>query len=91
MKDKIPLEISVGRTDLSGLGPEAADGRHSITRWYKNPNNSREEQAMVAAYEKKYNRPAADKAWMGWFGLKSLLDSIEMAKSAEPGAIDGSS
>ncbi|MBW7966686.1 MULTISPECIES: hypothetical protein [unclassified Bradyrhizobium] len=46
---------------------------------------------MVAAYEKKYTRPAADKAWMGWFGLKSLLDPIEMAKSAEPGALDGSS
>ena len=42
---------------------------------------------MAAAYQKKYGRPAADKAWMGWLGMKSLLDSIEMAKSTEPGAI----
>src|SRR5690606_10849475 len=26
---------------------------------------------------------AADKAWMGWFGMKSLLGAIEMAKSTE--------
>ncbi|MFK4524047.1 branched-chain amino acid transport system substrate-binding protein [Bradyrhizobium japonicum] len=88
MKGKIPFaEISVGNTDLWGVGPEAADGLYTITWWYKNPNNSPEEQAMAAAYEKKHNRPAADKAWMGWLGMKSLLDSIEMAKSTEPGAI----
>jgi branched-chain amino acid transport system substrate-binding protein len=88
MKGKIPFaEISVGNTDLWGVGPEAADGLYTITWWYKNPNNSPEEQAMAAAYGKKHNRPAADKAWMGWLGMKSLLDSIEMAKSTEPGAI----
>ena len=42
---------------------------------------------MAAAYEKKHGRPAADKAWMGWLGMKSLLDSIEAAKSTEPAAI----
>jgi branched-chain amino acid transport system substrate-binding protein len=88
MKGKIPFaEISVGNTDLWGVGPEAADGLYTITWWYKNPNNPPEEQAMAAAYEKKYSRPAADKTWMGWLGMKSLLDSIEMAKSTEPGAI----
>jgi branched-chain amino acid transport system substrate-binding protein len=88
MKGKIPFaEISVGNTDLWGVGPEAADGLYTITWWYKNPNNPPEEQAMAAAYEKKYNRPAADKTWMGWLGMKSLLDSIEMAKSTDPGAI----
>jgi branched-chain amino acid transport system substrate-binding protein len=88
MKGKIPFaEISVGNTDLWGVGPEAADGLYTITWWYKNPDNTPEEQAMAAAYQKKYNRPAADKAWMGWLGMKSLLDSIEMAKSTEPGAI----
>ena len=86
MKGKIPFaEISVGNTDLWGVGPEAADGLYTITWWYKNPNNPPEEQAMAAAYQKKYKRPAADKAWMGWLGMKSLLDSIEMAKSTEPG------
>jgi len=88
MRGKIPFaEISVGNTDLWGVGPEAADGLYTITWWYKNPNNPPEEQEMAAAYMKKYNRPAADKTWMGWFGMKSLLDSIEMAKSTEPGAI----
>jgi branched-chain amino acid transport system substrate-binding protein len=88
MKGKIPFaEISVGNTDLWGVGPEAADGLYTITWWYKNPNNPPEEQAMAAAYETKYKRPAADKTWMGWLGMKSLLDSVEMAKSTEPGAI----
>ncbi|WP_027532702.1 ABC transporter substrate-binding protein [Bradyrhizobium sp. WSM3983] len=88
MKGKIPFaEISVGNTDLWGVGPEAADGLYTITWWYKNPNNPPEEQAMAAAYEKKYNRPAADKVWMGWLGMKSLLEAIEMAKSTEPAAI----
>ena len=88
MKGRIPFaEISVGNTDLWGVGPEAADGLYTLTWYYKNPNNPPEEQAMAAAYEKKYNRPAADKAWMGWFGMKSLLDAIEAAKSTEPAAI----
>ncbi|GGF04265.1 ABC transporter substrate-binding protein [Aliidongia dinghuensis] len=88
MKGKIPFaEISVGNTDLWGVGPDAADGLYTITWWYKNPNNPPEEQAMAAAYEKKYNRPAADKTWMGWLGMKSLLDAIEMAKSTDPAAI----
>jgi branched-chain amino acid transport system substrate-binding protein len=88
MKGRIPFaEISVGNTDLWGVGPEAADGLYTITWWYKNPDNSPEEKAMAVAYEKKYNRPAADKTWMGWLGMKSLLDSIEMAKSTDPGAI----
>ncbi|MBV9565140.1 MAG: amino acid ABC transporter substrate-binding protein [Bradyrhizobium sp.] len=88
MRGRIPFaEIAVGNTDLWGVGPEAADGLFTLTWYYKNPNNPPEEQAMAAAYEKKYNRPAADKAWMGWMGMKSLLDSIEAAKSTEPAAI----
>ncbi len=88
MRGKIPFaEIAVGNTDLWGVGPEAADGLFTLTWYYKNPNNPPEEQAMAAAYEKKYNRPAADKAWMGWMGMRALLDSIELAKSTESGAI----
>ncbi len=70
MKGKIPFaEIAVGNSDLWGVGPEAADGLYTITWWYKNPNNTPEEQAMAAAYQKKYGRPAADKAWMGWTSI----------------------
>ena len=88
MKGKIPFaEISVGNTDLWGVGPEAADGLYTITWWYKNPSNSPEEKAMAEAYMKKYNRPAADKAWMGWLGMKSLLDSIEAAKTTDAPAV----
>lgn len=88
MRGKIPFaEISVGNTDLWGVGPEAADGLYTLTWYYKNPNNPPEEQAMAAAYEKKYSRPAADKAWMGWLGMKSLLDSIEAANSTDAAAV----
>lgn len=88
MRGRIPFaEIAVGNTDLWGVGPEAADGLFTLTWYYKNPKNPPEEQAMAAAYAKKYNRPAADKAWMGWMGMRTLLDSIEAAKSTEPAAI----
>ena len=88
MRGKIPFaEIAVGNTDLWGVGPEAADGLYTITWWYKNPANPPDEQEMAAAYMKKYNRPAADKAWMGWLGMKSLLELIEAAKTTDPAAI----
>ena len=45
--------------------------------WYNNPNNPPEEKAFAAAYLKKYGKPAADKAWMGWIAAKSLFESIE--------------
>ena len=84
MRGKIPFaEIAVGNTDLWGVGPEAADGLYTITWWYKNPNNTPEDKQFAADYMKKHNRPAADKAWMGWVGMKSLLDSIEMAGSTD--------
>ena len=88
MRSRIPFaEIAVGNTDLWGVGPQAADGLFTLTWYYKNPNNSPEEKAFAEAYEKKHNRPAADKAWMGWMGMKSLLGSLELAKSTEPAAV----
>ena len=84
MRGKIPFaEIAVGNTDLWGVGPEAADGLYTITWWYKNPNNTPLEKEFAEQYMKKHNRPAADKAWMGWMGMKSMLDSIEMAGSTD--------
>ncbi len=88
MKGKIPFaEIAVGATDLWGVGPEAAEGLFTLNWYHKNPNNPPEEQAMAASYEQKYKRPAADKAWMGWMAMNALLDSIEAAKTTEPGPI----
>jgi branched-chain amino acid transport system substrate-binding protein len=36
---------------------------------------------------KKYGKPAADKAWMGWITARSLFESIDAVKSADPMAI----
>src|ERR1700691_4837237 len=84
MKGKIPFcEIAIGDTDIWSVGPEAATGVFTSLWWYKNPNNPPEEKAFAEAYEKKHNRPAADKAWMGWITARSLFDSIEAAKSTE--------
>ena len=55
--------------------------------YYKNPNNPPEEQAFAAAYEKKYGKPAADKAWMGWITARSVFESIDAVKSTDPMAI----
>src|SRR5579872_3503393 len=88
MKGKIPFcEIAIGDTDIWAVGPEAANGVFTKLWWYNNPNNPPEEKAFAAAYEKKFNRPAADKAWMGWITAKSLFESIELAKSTETDAI----
>lgn len=88
MKGKIPFaEISIGNTDIWGVGPDAATGIFTKVWYYNNPGNSPEDKAFAEAYLKKFNQPAPDKAWMGWFGMRSLLESIELAKSTEPAAI----
>jgi branched-chain amino acid transport system substrate-binding protein len=84
MKDKIPfVEIAIGDTDIWGVGPDAATGTFTKMWYYKNPANPPEEQAFAAAYEKKYGKPAADKAWMGWITARSVFESIDAAKSTE--------
>jgi branched-chain amino acid transport system substrate-binding protein len=88
MKGSIPIcEIAVGDTDVWSVGPEAATGLYTSLWWFDNPNNPPEEKAFAAAYLKKYGKPAADKAWMGWVTAKSLFDSIDAAKSTDPEAI----
>jgi branched-chain amino acid transport system substrate-binding protein len=88
MKGKIPIcEIAIGDTDIWSVGTEAATGLFTALWWYDNPANPPEEKAFAAAYLKKYGKPAADKAWMGWIAAKSLFESIEAAKSTETEAI----
>jgi branched-chain amino acid transport system substrate-binding protein len=88
MKGKIPfVEIAIGDTDIWAVGPDAASGTFTKMWYYKNPDNSPEEKAFAAAYEKKYKKPAADKAWMGWITARSLFESIDAVKSTEPMAI----
>lgn len=84
MKGKIPfVEIAIGDTDIWAVGPDAASGVFTKLWLYNNPHNPPEEKAFADAYMKKHNRPAADKAWMGWITAKSLFESIEAAKSTE--------
>ena len=88
MKGKIPVcEIAIGDTDIWSVGPEAATGLYTSLWWYQNPNNPPDEKKFAADYLKKYGKPAADKAWMGWVAAKSLFESIDAAKSTETEAI----
>jgi branched-chain amino acid transport system substrate-binding protein len=88
MRGRIPfVEIAIGDTDIWAVGPEAATGTFTSLWWYKNPDNPPEEQKFAADYERKYGKPAADKAWMGWITARSLFESIDAAKSTEPMAI----
>ncbi len=88
MKGKIPfVEIAIGDTDIWAVGPDAANGTFTKMWYYKNPDNTPEEIAFAADYQKKHGKPAADKAWMGWITARSLFESIDAAKSTEPMAI----
>lgn len=88
MKGKIPfVEIAIGDTDIWAVGAEAATGTFTKLWEHTNPNNSPEEKDFAAAYLKKYGKPAADKAWMGWITARSLFESINTANSLNPDAI----
>ncbi len=88
MKGKIPfVEIAIGDTDIWAVGPQAATGTFTKLWEHTNPNNSPEEKEFAAAYLKKYGKPAADKAWMGWITARSLFESINTANSLQPDAI----
>jgi branched-chain amino acid transport system substrate-binding protein len=88
MKGTIPfVEIAIGDTDIWAVGPEAATGTFTKMWEHTNPNNTVEEKAFADAYLKKYGKPAADKAWMGWITARSLFESIDAAKSTDGMAI----
>lgn len=88
MKGKIPfVEIAIGDTDIWAVGPDAATGIFTKMWYYKNRDNTPEEKIFAAAYERKFNKPAADKAWMGWITARSLFESIDAVKSTDSMAI----
>ena len=88
MRGKIPfVEIAIGDTDIWAVGPEAANGTFTKMWYYKNPDNPPGEKAFAASYEKKYGKPPADKAWMGWITARSLFESLDAAKSIDSMAI----
>ncbi len=85
MKGTIPFaEIAIGDTDIWAVGPDAATGIFTKMWYYNNPANPPEEQAFASIYLRKYGRPPADKAWMGWITARSLFEAIEQAGSTDP-------
>ncbi len=88
MADKIPFtEIAVGDTDLWAVGKDNVAGTYTTLWYYKDPNNSPADKAFAEAFQKKYNKPAADKAWMGWYSAKIMFEAINKAGSTDPDAI----
>lgn len=88
MKGKIPfVEIAIGDTDIWGVGPEAANGTFTKLWDAFNAKNTPEEKAFTEAYLKKYGKPPADKAWMGWITARSLFESIDAARSTDANKI----
>src|SRR5689334_9737423 len=88
MKGKIPfVEIAIGDTDIWGVGAEAATGIFTKLWDAFNAKNTPEEKAFTEAYLKKYGKPPADKAWMGWITARSLFEAIDTAKSTDANKI----
>jgi branched-chain amino acid transport system substrate-binding protein len=88
MKGTIPFaQIAIGDTDIWAVGPAAATGIFTKMWYYNNPDNPPEEKAFASTYLRKYGRPPADKAWMGWIAARSLFEAIDAATSTDPMAI----
>lgn len=88
MTGKIPyVAVAVTDTDFWDVGPQASTGIYVKPWYYNNPKNPEVEKKFTADFEKKYGRPPSDKSWSGWIAMRSLLDSINAAKSTDPKAI----
>lgn len=90
MKDKIPyFAVAVTDTDFWDVGTQASTGIYVKPWYYNNPKNTAAEKQFTADFQKKYNQAPSDKAWSGWMGMRSLLESIATAKSTDSKAIVG--
>lgn len=84
MRDRIPFaQIGVADADIWGIGAKAAAGIYAKIWYYDNPNNPAEDKAFADLYKERYGHAAPDRAWMGWYSMRTLLQSIESAKSLE--------
>ena len=84
MRQRIPFaQIGVADADIWGIGPQAAAGIYSKIWYYDNPENSADDKAFAELYKERYGRPAPDRAWMGWYATRMLLQSLESANSLE--------
>lgn len=85
LKGHIPVACPIiGDSDLWSVGPEAATGIYGKPWHFSDPNNTAADRVFTAAYSKKHGKPPADKAWLGWFTMRSLLGGIEQAQSVKP-------
>jgi branched-chain amino acid transport system substrate-binding protein len=88
MTGKIPyVAVAVTDTDFWDVGPQASTGIFVKPWYYNNPKNPEVEKKFTADFEKKYGQPPSDKGFSGWIAMRSLLDSINAAKSTDPKAI----
>ncbi len=85
MRDRIPFaQIGVADADIWGIGADAAAGIYAKIWYYDNPANPQEDQDFAALYKERYGHAAPDRAWMGWYSMRTLLQSLEQAASTAP-------
>lgn len=88
MRDRIPYAaVAVTDTDFWDVGPQASAGIYIKPWYYNNPKNTAAEKKMTEDHVKKYGTPPSDKTWSGWIAMRSLLESIEAAKSTDSAKI----
>jgi len=82
MKNQIPVACPIiGDSDLWSISVDAATGYYGKPWHFSSPDHSPEEIAFIKQYTAKYGKPPADKAWIGWFTMRSLLKAVNEAKS----------
>lgn len=82
MKERIPFaQVGVADADIWGIGPRAAAGIYAKIWYYDNANNLEEDKAFAATYQERFGHPAPDRAWMGWYSMRTLLEAIDKADS----------
>lgn len=85
MKDRIPFaQIGVADADIWGIGARAAAGIYAKIWYYDNPENPEEDKAFAETYKERYGHAAPDRAWMGWYSMRTLLQALEQSQSLEP-------
>ncbi|MFT3663420.1 ABC transporter substrate-binding protein [Piscinibacter sp.] len=88
MREKIPfVAVAVTDTDFWDVGPQASTGIYIKPWYYNDARNTAAEKRFTADFTKKYGKPPSDKSWSGWIAMRSLLESINAAKSTQPKAI----
>lgn len=88
MRDRAVIAgVAVSDTSFWDAGAANTVGIYAKPWHYTDPKNNAEEKRFIEAYRAKNNAPPSEKAWMGWFAAKSVLESVEAAKSLENVAI----